>query len=140
MVALLFAHLCRRLAFISPSWLGKGQLFFLALLWIFVIGNFERALVSFHEQRLATECTIFVNALIATFLLLYWARDTDTTSWAPAPYRPAVHKVLVGGLAAMILCVFVYTGIVHGIYGTAPTDGRMIFVSARMETGASSPF
>ncbi|MGH9665654.1 MAG: hypothetical protein ACRD9L_14615, partial [Bryobacteraceae bacterium] len=121
-VVLLFAHLRRRLALVPPSWLGKGQLLFLAFVWIVVTGNFERELVGFHEQRLATEGTIFVNALIATFLLLYCARDKDAAWWTPAPFRPLVRKVVVGGLAAMVLCVCVYTGIVHGVYGNR-SDG-----------------
>ena len=115
-VALLFAHLHRRLALIPPSWLGKGQLLFLVFVWIMVIGNFERALVGFHEQRLATEGTLFVNALIATFLLLFCARASESASWTAAPFGPLVRKVVAGGLGAMVILVCVYTGVVHGVY------------------------
>jgi hypothetical protein len=45
-------------------------LLFLILLWVMVIGNFERALVGWAPQRLLTEWVITVNAILATALVL----------------------------------------------------------------------
>jgi hypothetical protein len=63
-------HLREPLAIIPKTWLGKGQLLFLILLWVMVIGNFERALVGWAPQRLLTEWVITVNAILATALVL----------------------------------------------------------------------
>lgn len=75
LVLLLFIMLIRRhmrepLAIVPATWLGRGQLIFLVLLWLMVVGNFERALVDWHPQRLLTEWVITVNAILATGLVL----------------------------------------------------------------------
>ena len=56
--------------FIPTGWLGRGQLLYLVFLWWMVIGNFERAVVSFTSQRLITEGVIFLNATVCTLILL----------------------------------------------------------------------
>src|SRR5437016_4526281 len=46
-IALLIVHRRRPLPVLSAGWLARGQLLYLVFLWVMVIGNFERALVSF---------------------------------------------------------------------------------------------
>jgi hypothetical protein len=69
-IALMSIHLRRPLAVVPASWVGRGQLMFIILLWIMVIANFERALSGFTENRLITEWVLFMNAAIATFLVV----------------------------------------------------------------------
>ena len=115
-VALLVAHFRRPLAIVPTTWTGRGQLFYVVFLWAMVIGNFEKAVVAFHEQRLATEAVIFVNALIATFLLLYLAREADKAP-PPAAAAYSVRRAVLAGFAAMIVAAFTFAGITHSIYG-----------------------
>ena len=67
---LMVRHLRRPLAVVPENPLGQGQGLYLLLLAIMVIGNFERALVGFKDQRLVTEGVIHLNALICTVILL----------------------------------------------------------------------
>ena len=117
-VALLVAHIRRPLAFVPTSWLGKGQIFYMVFLWAIVVGNFEKAVVAFHEQRLITEGTFFVNGLIATFLLVTGARPDIKAPRAPESDYPRIfRKSMLAGTAALILGVFGFTGISRAIYG-----------------------
>jgi hypothetical protein len=43
-----------------------------------VVANFERALTGWHPSRLLTEWVIFVNAIIATVLVLLLPRNEET--------------------------------------------------------------
>ena len=69
-IGLMLCHRRRPVPIVPTTWLGKGQLLYLAFLWWMVIGNFERALVSFSAQRLATEGVIHLNAVICTVMIL----------------------------------------------------------------------
>jgi hypothetical protein len=118
-VVLLAVHLRRPLAVVPTSWLGKGQLVYLLFLWTMVVGNFERALVGFAEQRLVTEGTIFVNGLIATLLILCFARDREPVPVVASDpdYGQLTRRVVVGGLAGLALLTALFTAIVHETYG-----------------------
>ena len=67
-ILVLVRHRRHPVALIPSTWLGKGQLLYLMFLWLMVIANFAKALVAFHESRIATEGTIMFNALICTVL------------------------------------------------------------------------
>lgn len=67
----------KKLAILPESWLGRGQLLFVILLWVFVVGNFVKALPAFSEQRFITEGVILVNAVIVTVLLLFVSPSSD---------------------------------------------------------------
>jgi hypothetical protein len=122
-VALLARHLRQPLNLVPKSWLGKGQLFYLLFLWFIVIANFEKAVVSFTAQRIATEGTIFINALIATFMILHFPRDRDETREAiPDESSLITLRTVAIGALALIVCTVAYTGIGRSIYGDKP-DG-----------------
>lgn len=74
-IALMFRHMRRPLAIVPASWLGKGQLLYLVFLWAMVVANFERALPAFSQGRLITEWIIFLNAILATVLVLALPRE-----------------------------------------------------------------
>ena len=69
-VLIVVRHYRAPLPIIPKSSLAKGQLIFLILLWIMVVANFERALTGWDPSRLLTEWVIFVNAIVATALVL----------------------------------------------------------------------
>jgi hypothetical protein len=84
-----------------------------------VIGNFERALVGFKDQRLVTEGVIHLNALICMMILLTADRPTlDVTTVRPREPVPARWGRLVAmRAAAALLSVLADWAIVRGLYG-----------------------
>jgi hypothetical protein len=117
-MVLLWRHSRRRIALVPVSPLGKAQLLYLALLWCVVIGNLERALVSFAPQRLITEGVIHVNALLCTVIALAWASNPEDTRMPPAVNAPPRARFIAAvGLVAALLSVAADWGIVRAIYG-----------------------
>jgi len=119
-LAILMArHLRRPLAIVPENPVGRGQGLFLLLMAIMVIGNFERALVGFKDQRLVTEGVIHLNALICMVILLTADRRTsDVTIVRPREPVPARWGRLVAmGAAAALLAVLADWAIVRGLYG-----------------------
>lgn len=76
-IALIRRHFKQPLTFVPASWLGKGQLILLLLLWTMVSGNFERELTQWTPQRLLTEWVITANAIILTYCILIIRSDTS---------------------------------------------------------------
>ena len=117
-ILLLSLHQRRRLPVVPDSPLGQGQLLYTVFLWWMVIGNFERALVSFAPQRLATEGVIHLNAALCTLLVLACAtpRSAPSVRW-PATLGGATKRLATLGLAGFALCVLLDWAIVRGLYG-----------------------
>jgi hypothetical protein len=114
-------HRKRPLAVVPESWLGKGQMLYLGLLWPMVMGNFERALVGFTAQRLVTEGVIYAVALIATLILLLWA-SPGVPAGKPQPAAPSrarwpLAATVAVGAAAAIVSIVLDWAIVRAIYG-----------------------
>jgi hypothetical protein len=138
-VVLLIIHLRRPLLVVPANWGGKGMMLYLIFLWAITIANFMKALPAFSEERLATEAAIFVNAAIATFLIAQRQgeapREGEARREGEAPAEPPVKSwrplwpaFLWTSLAAMLVGVFVFTGIARHVYhgiavgGNAPTN------------------
>ncbi len=118
LLVLVFVLVIRRhrqepVALIPQTWLGRGQLVFLILLWVMMTGDFERALVGWHPARLLTEWVIFVNAALATGLVLTLPREKDnnllisTDGRIDAFYR--INWKIVVGVAAVAGTLFMGT-------------------------------
>src|SRR2546423_447613 len=109
LVALTFTMLLVRhhrtpLPVLTATMLGRGQLLYVVLLWWMVIGNFERALVSFAPERLVTEGVIFINALLCTIGVLGTRSPIDLPLSAAPIWGIAVwRRTIAAGLAAAIL-------------------------------------
>jgi hypothetical protein len=117
-VALGMVHLRRPLAIVPPSWVGRGQMVYLAFLWMMVVANLERALPGFTEQRLGTEGVLFVTATIATFLLVYYLRGPEPLpDPVPSRYLPSIAKALAAGCVAVLLSATAYTAGARLVYG-----------------------
>jgi hypothetical protein len=123
-IVLLLARKRRPLALLPATWLGRGQLLYLAFLWCMVLGNFERALVGFAPVRLVTEGVVFLNAVLCTVGLLlsapreHFAIEPRTASWS------RVLRLTTGiGCLAAVFCVNANWGIVRGVYGDSQAPG-----------------
>jgi hypothetical protein len=116
--ALLRASASRNLAIMPPTALGRGQFFYLIFLWWVVIGNFERALVGFADQRLITEGVIFLNATFCTgLILLAPAGDKEP----PEIQRPfSIRKLLVLGVGAFLFFTPGAWVLIRIAYGNKP--------------------
>jgi predicted membrane protein len=83
-----------------------------------VVGNFERALLGFHEQRLVTEGVILVNAVVLTLLLLLGVSGDRPVEPIPAVSGPyAIRKAIVVSVVAMTIGVLLDFAIVRAIHG-----------------------
>ena len=120
-VMLLNIHTRRRLALLEQGWLGRGQWLYLVLVWVFVIGNFGKALVHFSEQRLLTEGVITLSAVLATMLLLLVPRTAVTQSNPiPANYGRLIGIAVVSTVLCAALFPVAETLSVRAVYGNAP--------------------
>ena len=116
-------HLRQPISIIPGTSLGKGQLIFLLLLWIMVIANFERALPQFTSSRLLTEWTIFVNALIATVLVLLLPREHENiTINENESFKNPFKKSLVLAIAGFLIPAIIFTGANRLMYNYPPAD------------------
>jgi hypothetical protein len=115
---LLRAHMRRPLPLVPATWLGKGQMLYLMFLWWIVIGNLFKAIVAFAPQRLITEGTIYVNALLCTLMALLWAQPSRDVEIAPkTDYAPLIRRALTLGGVVMILAIVTQWGIVRALWG-----------------------
>lgn len=120
---LLAVHLRRRLDVVPRSSLGKGQLLYIAFLWMMVIANHERALAHFSEGRLVTEWVLFMNAVLATFLVLWLPGEgvplpggaEDADAWSLRRVARRALPVVLAGLMLMAAATRV-------IYGDKPVQ------------------
>jgi hypothetical protein len=118
---LLLVHRRRPLPLLSISWLARGQLLYLIFLWVMVIGNFERALVTFAPQRLVTEGVIFLNAALCTVGIFLSAPSvTGKLPSAGFRWQRLLPRTILVGLAATAFSVVGEWAIVRGIYGDRP--------------------
>jgi hypothetical protein len=116
-IGLMVCHRRRSLAIVPTTWLGKSQFLYLGFLWWVVIGNFERALVAFSPQRLATEGVIYLNAVICTVLMMMHAKPAEKlVREASQLYRRPLRIITTAGIAGMILSVLLDWGIVRARY------------------------
>jgi hypothetical protein len=124
LIALLILHQRRGLAIVPASWLGKGQLLYVLVLWIMVIANFERSLNGFAEGRLVTEWVIIINASLATFLVIALPRPVVQVEVSePRRYALRVLGVWAVGLPCAMLIMFLYASAAFRVYGKAPITG-----------------
>ncbi|MVM28660.1 hypothetical protein GO755_01355 [Spirosoma sp. HMF4905] len=108
-IILIRRHFREPLALIPNSWLGKGQLIFLILLWFMVVGNFERALVNWHPSRLLTEWGIILNAILATLLVLTVPTErAPILVQVPTSYDPLYKQAWIRATIALTVSVLCF--------------------------------
>jgi hypothetical protein len=116
---LLIRHQRSPLPLVPATWLGRGQLLYLVLLWAMVIGNFERALPGFAAGRLITEGVIFINACTATLLIVLAPKTSgvEMPEYIPFDLRRLLRRTAAAGVAAVLFTGVVMTGTVRALYG-----------------------
>ncbi len=115
--ALWFRHRWRPLPIVPASWLGKGQLVYLGLLWSVVVFNFERAIVAFAAQRLVTEGVLYLVALACTLVLLC-ATDRGDVPPDIKPRPPATgQRSGLAAIVAAILSIVADWAVVRAVHG-----------------------
>lgn len=119
---LLLMHQRRRLDIVPETWTGKGQLLYVLFLWLMVIGNLARAIPGFSNGRMVTEWVVFMNASLATLLIVALPRkmqqDTNDDSGAARHERPwpSLAKTWLRGLAAATILMSVYGYLTLAMY------------------------
>ena len=122
-IIIVVRHYRSPLAIIPQSSLAKGQLIFLILLWIMVVANFERALTGWHPSRLLTEWVIFVNATIATVLVLLLPREKENVLINEVEkYKPFYKRLWIKAVAALIVSSLFFLVTNRFIYQYPPSD------------------
>jgi hypothetical protein len=116
-------HTRRPLAVVPETAVGRGQGLYLLLLAIMVVGNFERALVGFADQRLVTEGVIHLNAVVCAVLLLCcqgaeqpWAQ-VEPPGTLGGTAGLGLPRLIALGMAAAAATIVLDWAIVRGIYG-----------------------
>ncbi|MGH8337142.1 MAG: hypothetical protein ACRETL_10070, partial [Gammaproteobacteria bacterium] len=113
-ILLLVMHPWRRLPFIPPGWLGKGQLFYLVFLWSIITINFADVLPRFTPIRLVTEWFMTLNAAACTILMVvgcFAPPVRELPGPGDAPYARWIRKTVVRGILGAVLVSFVGLGV-----------------------------
>jgi hypothetical protein len=113
----LIRHLKRPVEIIPNSTVGKGQLLYLAFLWWMVVGNFDRALIGFAEQRLVTEGVIHANAAFCSLLILLCAGGRRPVVGEVPPIKQTLRKTFLICTIVAATSIVLDWAIVRAIYG-----------------------
>jgi len=120
LVWMLVLHLRRGLPLIPDSWLGKGQLLYLAFLWTTTIINFADVLPRFAPQRLVTEWFITINAAFCTVLMAVASpvqREQEIPAEPEGSYAPWIRRTLAAGFAGAVLISVAGWRLKQAVYG-----------------------
>lgn len=124
-IRLLQSHRHSPLPWIPSSWIGRGQLLYLIILWIVVVMNFERAVVRFTEGRILTEGMIFLNAVLVSWMVSRWPtpeKSGERQSVAGDSVRVGASWTWLGVLGTIILtaCTVGMPSLIRSVYGDRP--------------------
>ena len=117
-IILLSRHVRRPVALVPESALGKGQLLYIAFLATVVVMNFERAIGGFADGRLVTEGVIFMNAILATLLIvLLPTKGKLVPRVGQVDYGNQIFRTLCFGVIAWLIAALGMTWVARGVYG-----------------------
>ena len=105
----MIVHQKRRLEIVPPSWTGKGQLIYVLFVWLMVIGNLQRAIPGFTNNRMVTEWVLFMDACVATVLIgVLPGPARDAKVWETVLKWPSLATTWIKGIAlgSVLMCVF----------------------------------
>jgi len=123
-IRLLIRHRTDPVALVPATWLGKGQLLYLVFLWMMVAGNFEREIIVFRAQRLITEWVIFLNASLASFILIrYSATIPFPVRRSADDFNPLIRKSLLAGLLFTLISIPVQWAGIRVVWGDDQAGG-----------------
>jgi hypothetical protein len=121
---LLLKHHHRRLDIVPITWSGKGQLIYVLFLWLVVTGNVDRAIPGFSNGRMVTEWVLFMNASLATLLIVALpgreqravTDEPGAASREPQLVWPSLAKTWLCGLVATTVLMSIYGFLTLAIY------------------------
>jgi hypothetical protein len=103
-VYIVVRHYKKPLAIIPKNPIAKGQIIYLIVLWIMIVANFERALVGWHPSRMLTEWVIFINAIIATVLIIVLPREPENiTAKEEKSYKTVYRRMWIKAVTVFII-------------------------------------
>jgi hypothetical protein len=108
---LLVRHGRRPLEILPTTWTGRGQLLYVWFLWLVVIGNLMRAIPGFSDNRMVTEWVLFMNASLATYLIVVVPGSSlADPGGAARPGWAPLGRTWVAGLftACLLMCLYAY--------------------------------
>lgn len=132
-IIIVVRHYRDPLSIIPKSPLAKGQLIFLILLWMMVVANFDKALTGWVPGRLLTEWTIFVNAILATVLVLLLPKENVmVTIHEEQNYKRVYNRLWIKAILVLFICSFFFWGTNQMIYHYYPKTDQQF--EARYQT------
>lgn len=125
---LLIRHTRQRIALVPATWLGRGQLLFIVVCWMFVVANLGLALEppsGFTAGRLLTEGMITLNAILLSVLTLTINRDIislDAEAARQTNWNSLLNKSVCTLLIAAALIPITETIVTRAVYGDAHSN------------------
>ena len=126
-IIIVMRHYRNPLPIIPKNSLAKGQLIFLILLWIMVVANFERILPNWRPERLLTEWTIFVNAILATVLVMLLPKENETVLILEEQnYKQIYKRLWVKAVLTLVISSSFFWVTNQMIYHFYPKTGKQL--------------
>jgi hypothetical protein len=116
-IGIVIAHRKRPIALLPDSQLGRGQLLYLALLWVMVLGNFMRALPGFSPQRLITEGVIQLNAMVCSVGILIMDSPSPVLPGRVTHWNTALKRIAGIGIVFATVTILLEWQTVRVVYG-----------------------
>ena len=142
---LMYRHARRPIAVVPESPLGQGQALYLLLMAIMVVGNFERVLVRFADQRLITEGVVHVDAVVCAALLLLASPargfEPEWPTRRPEGRDQSIRwkRLITTAIAASLLAIILDWAIVRAIYGDRFAGHARLHIRFGPQATASDP-
>jgi hypothetical protein len=107
-IIIVLRHRKSPLAIIPDNPLARGQIIYLIILWIMIVANFERALTGWQPGRMLTEWVIFVNAIIATVLIILLPKESiDIRIYPDNDYKKIYRSLWMKTIVVTVVaCIF----------------------------------
>ena len=120
---LMLRHERRPVEFVPASPVGRGQLLYIALMWMMVIADFERALPNFSEGRLVTEWVIFMNAALATLLIGMLPGPDISVPDVDGP-APSLRRLWLRAAPIVAALMVAFAVLTRMMYGAMPVESK----------------
>ncbi len=128
LIWLLVIHLKRGLPLVPSTWLGRGQLLFVGLLWAMTAINFMHVLGRFDQIRLVTEFAITINAAICTVLMAVQRPVTGPVEAAEPRYGMWMRNFAVAGVAGAIVVTLAGWTVKRALFGDNLVPGSVAHI------------
>jgi len=113
-------HVRRALSVVPETWLGKGQLLYLAFLWFVTLMSFAHELSAMNPVGWVLQWGVTINALLCTYLVM-GAAAPAAAEIAPAgpAYAGWLRRSVALGLLSAVGCSFGGWALKRRLFGDA---------------------